>query len=883
MAKSSSPPKWVNALLNKFLDAHLSDAIIGDLSEAFFDDLEHHGYSKARRRYIAGALGFFRYYRFKKKGQFYQSRLNAFDMFFNYLKTSLRSFSKRRAYFLLNILGLSIGIASFLAIQKYVQFEKSFDRFHNKPDEVKRVLRYDSNNNSYMVGSDPDVAVDLKAGIPGFSAVTRFYQRDNGAFQVEENGRKEVYEDLNLLYADTDFFSVFKFDFLHGNSQNSLEKPNGLILTESMALRFFGQVNVVGKSVSFKDPNFPMISASVIAVVKDVPKNSHFSFEAILSMSTQVRNGQRLDQLGWNAFDTYARINENFQETQVQTQLEAIARNHFVNKENISLHLQTLTDIHLGSTDLQGIEGGTDKRLISYLSFTSVFILLMAYFNYINFSTAKSLERAREVGVRKVLGSGKWHLVSQFLVETFLINFFSLLVALVLLMALAPLIPIRSIGFGWETLFQFYGDEAILLTSALVLGTMISGFYPALLMSSWSPSVVLRGKLSGSSGGKVMRSVLTTAQSIVSLALVVITTVIYSQVNFMISQDKGMNIDHTLVVETPTITGDNYRTSLQTYRNKLLAHPYVKSVSTASTLPGNTLNYETPIRFPNQPVRESVRIYTDGIDEQFIQHYDIDLLAGRGFDMSFGNERANALLNKTAADLMGFSSPEEALQKLVIMEGDTVRVIGVIDDYHHFSLKQGFTPQILRYYGTWIPHFSVKVNYNESTQWSDLIEKMEEDYYASFGENLFTYRFLDQSFNAQYEEDRQFGNISGFFSAIAITIAILGLLGFVAFTISVRSKEIAIRKVLGAKKRSIIFNLSKNTLILNILAGVVASTFSYYYLTGWLDQYAFQMDLTILHFALPVIGLLAVVVLVIVIQSLGLLTKNPISAINNDG
>lgn len=734
-----------------------------------------------------------------------------------------------------------------------------------------------------MASCDPDVAVDLKAGIPGFSSVTRFYLRNNGAFQVEESGTKDIYEDLDLIYADTDFFSVFDFEFIYGNSKNPLSKPNGLILTESIARRFFGKTDVIGKPVSFKDPNFPMITGEVVAVVRDVPKNSHFSFDAILSMNTQVRNGNRLDQLGWNAFDTYARINDNFQEAQVQTQLEDISRDHFVNKENISLHLQTLTDIHLGSTDLPGIEGGTDKRLITYLSFTSLFILLMAYFNYINFSTAKSLERAKEVGVRKVLGSGKWHLVSQFLVETLLINLFSLAVALVLLMALAPLIPIKSVGFGWETLFQFYGNEAVLLTSALVFGTMISGFYPALLMSSWSPSVVLRGKLSRSSGGKVMRSVLTTAQSTVSLTLVVITTVIYSQVSFMINQDKGMNIDHTLVIETPTITGDNYRASLQTYRNKLLAHPYVKSVSTASTLPGNTLNYETPVRLPNQPIRESVRIYTDGIDEQFLQHYDIDLLAGRGFDNSFGNERASALLNKTAADLLGFTSPDEALQKRVIMEGDTVRIIGVFNDYHHFSLKQSFIPQILRYYGTWVPHFSVKVNYNESIQWSDLIKELENDYYAYFGETLFAYRFLDQSFNAQYEEDRQFGNISGFFSAIAITIAILGLLGFVAFTVSVRSKEIAIRKVLGAKRSSIILNLSGTTLILNMLAGLVASVFSYYYLTDWLNQYAFQLDLTVLHFALPVAGLLAVVVLVIIIQSMSLLTRNPVSAINNYG
>lgn len=883
MPKLPGPPKWVNSLLHKFLDGHLSDAIIGDLTEAFFDDLEHLGHRTARRRYTLSALGFFRYYRFKKKSQPYQSRINALDMFFNYLKTSLRSFSKRRAYFLLNILGLSIGIASFFAIQKYVQFEKSFDRFHNKPEEVKRMLRFDSDNNSYLTTSDPDVAVELKAGVPGFSAVTRFFSRNNGAFQVEENGNKEIYEGLNLLYADTDFFSVFNFKFIHGNSQNPLEQPNGLILTESMALRFFGRTDVVGKPVSFKDPNFPIIAANVVAVVQDVPKNSHFSFDALLSMSTQLRNGQSLDQMGWNAFNTYVRINDNFRETKARAQLQAIAKNHYVNNENISLYLQDLTEIHLGSSDLQGIQEGTDRRLVSYLSFTSLFILLMAYFNYVNFSTAKSLERAKEVGVRKVLGSRKGHLISQFLVETFLINLFSLLLALIFLMALAPLIPIKSVGFGWESLFKFYGNEGLLLIAALVVGTLASGFYPAMLMSAWKPSVVLRGKLSGSSGGKAIRSVLTTAQSIVSLTLVVITTVIYSQINFMIDQDKGMNIDHTLVIETPTITGNNYRASLQTYRNKLIAHPYVKSVSTASTLPGQSLNYGTPIRFPNQPISESVRIYTDGIDEQFLKHYDIDLLAGRGFDNSFGNESGNAIVNNTAASLLGFSSPAEALQKQVIMENDTVRIIGVINDYHHFSLKQSFTPQILRYYGTWIPHFSVKINYNESIQWPDLIEALEEDYYASFGDNLFAYRFLDQSFNAQYEEDRQFGNISGFFSAIAITIAILGLLGFVAFTVSIRSKEIAIRKVLGAKRRSIIFNLSGNTLALNAFAGLLASIFSYYYLTDWLNQYAFQLDLTILHFALPVIGLLAVVVLVIVIQSLSLLTKNPVSAINNDG
>ncbi len=862
--------------MERLLEPRLYDAIMGDLLEDFYETLKDKGLRAAKRHFVWSALGIVRHYRLRKTRNRQRSNFNA--MFKNYLKTSFRSFYRRKAYFLLNILGLSIGLASFIAIQKYVEFERSYDRFHEGAESIHRILKYDNGNQSYSVSNHPDIGLKLKTDVPGIEAVTRFYNRDNGILQYTKDGDMDLYKDFTLFYADKDFFSVFSFPFIKGSGINPLEKPNNIVLTESMASRIFGDEDPVGKTVQFKDPNFPLLPCVVVGVTKDVPKNSHFQFDALLSLNTPVRDGTSLEKMGWEAYNTYVKLNGALPEEQ----LERVAREHFVDNSNHMLRSQAITDIHLNSGALFGITENGDKRLTNYLALTALFILLMAYFNYINFSTAKSLERAKEVGVRKVMGSRKSDLTIQFLIETFIINFISLILAVILLIGLAPLIPITNVGFGVDTLFKFFGNERLYIVLGFLIGTVISGLYPAIILSSFKPSVVLRGKFSRSSSGKTIRGLLTSLQSTISVALVIITTVIYSQINFMIKQDKGVDITDVLVIETPDIRGENYRTQLGVYKNMLLSHPFVQSVSTSSTLPGNSLNYATPVRLPDQRIEEAIMLYTDGIDEDFIKHYDADLLAGRTFDRTFGNEFDKVLLNETSIRLLGINSPEEALQSNLLMEGDTFNVIGVIGDYNHYSLKQSVNPQIFRYYGSWVPQFSVKMTANSQASWTDQIALLENDFHEAFGDNLFNSRFLEQSFNAQYDEDRQFGNISGFFSAIAIIIAILGLLGFIAFTVSVKSKEIAIRKVLGASKGSIILNISRNALVLNLVSGLIAGGIAYYFLGDWLNQYAAQLNLSALHFLIPIIGLVTIVGLIITVQSLSLLSKNPVSAINTE-
>jgi putative ABC transport system permease protein len=875
--KNNQPPKWIIKLLERSLAPRLYDAIIGDLLEDFDQQVHVLGHKKAKLKFLTAAFGVIRQNRLRKIKTKQHSNFNA--MFKNYLKTSFRSFSRRKAYFFLNILGLSIGLASFIAIQKYVMLERSYDKFHDNAADVKRILQYDAGNQNYSVGNKPDLASKLLTQLPGIEYATRFYNRNNGVLQYESNGKKDLFNDFDLFYTDEHFFSIFSFPIEKGNHNNPLANSNSIVLTKSFAAKIFGDVNPIGKTVYFKDPNFALLPCIVTAVVEDVPKNSHFKFNALLSMKTPVRDGLSVDKMGWKAYSTYVKVNNAGINDE---QLERVARTHFIDNENLGLRQQPITDIHLNSSALFEVGQNGDKRLINYLSMTSFFILLMAYFNYINFSTAKSLERAKEVGVRKVLGSRKSDLTIQFLIETFIINIISLVFALGLLVVLAPIIPITTVGFDIESIFQFYGNELIFIGIAFFAGTLISGLYPAIVMASFKPSIILKGKLSNSGNGKIFRGFLTSIQSTISVALVIITTVIYSQINFMINSEKGADITDVLVIETPDIRGDNYRTQLGVYRNKLLSHPFIESVSTSSTLPGNSLNYATPARLPNQRVEASIMLNTDGIDENFIDHYDIKLLAGRTFDTSFGDERSKVLLNETAIRLLGINNPEEAIEAKILMEGDTFSVIGIMNDYNHFSLKQHVNAQVFQYYGSWVAHFSVKMNSNSQENMAHQLTQLEEGYHEAFGNNTFNPKFLEQSFDAQYDEDKQFGNISGFFSAIAIIIAILGLLGFIAFTVSIKSKEIAIRKVLGARKRGIIFNISKSALLLNLISGIFAAGFAYYFLEGWLNQYASQLNLSVMHFVIPIIGLISIIGLIIVVQTLKLLSKNPVSAINSD-
>ena len=873
----NSPPKWMIKWLEKTIDPFLLPGVMGDLLEEYEVRLEQEGERKANRHFISSALGFVRQKRLRGSKNTRSQKPNSITMLKNYIKTSFRNFRRRKAYFVLNILGLSIGLASFVAIQKYVGLERSYDKFHQDASSIVRILQYDRGNQNYSVGNHPNVSLILKNQLPNVEVATRFFNRTNGLIQYEANGKKDRYKDFNLLYADEDFFSIFSFPVIKGNKNNPLAQPNSLVLTQTLANRIFGSENPIGQTLQFKDPNFPFISCVVSAVVEDVPKNSHFRFEALLSLSTPVRDGQSVDKMGWNAYNTYAKTTQPISDDE----LESVARTHFVDNQNITLSSQPLTEIHLNSNALFEIEQNGDKRLTNYLSLTSFFILLMAYFNYINFATAKSMDRAKEVGIRKVLGSRKKGLTIQFLTETLILNTVSILLAFGILLALAPVIPIKSVGFDIDQLFNFYGLEGLYIGLAFVVGTFISGIYPALVMSSFKPSVILRGKFSKTATGRTLRTLLTSVQSTISVALVIITTVIYSQIHFMINQEKGVNIDNILVIETPDVRGQNHRTQLEVYRNKLQSHPFVQSVSTASTLPGNSLNYSTPARLPNQRIEESILLNTDGIDENFIDHYEADLLAGRTFDRSFGNEWDKVLLNETAIKLLGIADSEAALQSKVLMEGDTFMVIGVMGDYNHYSLKQSVNAQVFRYYGSWVPQFSVRL----SSKIADLpqqISILEQDFHEVFGENQFNSKFLDQSFDAQYDEDRQFGNISGFFSIIAIIIAVLGLIGFIAFTITSKGKEIAIRKVLGATSKSIVLDISKVTLRLNLLAGLVAGGVAYYFLKDWLNQYATQLNLSVLHFVLPIGGLMIVIGLIIAIQTSSLLSKNPVSAINSD-
>ncbi len=860
------PPKWAVNLLKKMLDPFLFNGIYGDLLERYHEIYQQNGKINASWYFIWNTLGFIRYWRLFKKRKLHFSNSISPGMIKNYLKTIFRSFLKRKAYVFLNIAGLSIGIASFILIWQYVNYEKSFDQFHEHSDRIYRLTRKDKSIGKEMANTKPDLLDDLVDAVPEMKKGTRFFIRRNASLLVEKDGTQEIFKDLDVSYADSNFLSVFTFpSALAFQNSNALAKINSIVIVESLALKLFGKSEVVGQRIGVKDPNFPLTFFNITEVIKDVPKSSHFRFDALLSLNTPLRGGQSLKDLNWNGFYSYMLADRNADPTAIQSKLDNFSGEYFKDEVNMGFGLQAMTDIHLKS-DINFEAGkNNDIRTVNYLAMTAFLILLMAYFNYINFSTAKSTDRAKEIGVRKVLGAQKGELRLQFFVETAIINILSIVVAILLLFMLKQLFPSEQALFfynNWQSIFSISGLYLVLI---LIAGIFLSGLYPAFVMSSFNPLKILSGSFKGLGKGIPVRNFLVSAQYTISIFLIIASLVIYNQVNYMLKQDKGIDINDVLIVNLPDIRDENYREKLGVYKNELEQMAFVTSISTASTTPGNGYNYSVQARTTQQLATETSTFYIDGVDENFLDHYKAELLSGRNFRGATEGEKSKVILNEAAVRQLGFNTNEEVIGKELLFDDSNFEVIGVIANYHHKSLKEAYDPQILAYYGTYVPHFSVRIPSNPSQQ-ANYLAQLESSYKTVFGQP-FDYFFLEQHFNTQYESDVNLLKLSGVFSFIAILIAVFGLIGMVAFTITRRLKEVAIRRVLGASAWGILMILSRKVLILNLISGVVAALLSITYLNQWLNDFAFKINLSLLHFLVPIILVLGITILIVLLQS----------------
>jgi putative ABC transport system permease protein len=800
----------------------------------------------------------------------------------NYLLIASRNLRKRATFSFINIFGLALGICACLAILRYIDFETSYDNFHTNHTSLYRINRTFLRNGERQ---QPNVMTTYGLG-PALGEEIRevkLYVRTHPGNAVvttqTASGQTRAFHENNLLIADSTFLDAFTFKIIAGNKKTPLDDPNAIVLTRAMAAKYFGEEDPIGKDVRLNGGRMNG-DYVVTAVVENTPDNSHFYFDFLLPIHNLFLDGQykKDDGWAWNNFNTYVQLNENASLTGATARLPAFAARFL--DPNVSnragtyeLRLQPIRAIHL-ETGIRHDEGSVSPDTLYFFAMIACFILIMAWINYINLSTARAMERAREVGIMKTIGARRGELVMQFLLESILINALAMLLSVGMAYLLIP----RLGSVLGKTITLDLMDHRLwyILGLMLVAGTLASGLYPAFVMSAYKISSALRSTRESFP----LRKVLVVFQFACSLLLLGGTWMVYQQVNFMQSQDTGLQMDQMLIVPGPgTIDWNEAKRRIAILKEEVKKLDGVESVTSSGALPGAGYNWGADVYRAGNEASDFKLGCVVWVDPDFLSTYKIPLVAGRNFDIARASDMKALIINEASLQAFDLGTAEQALDEKLVMDGDTSSIIGVVKDYNWNSLKSEVTPFLFGA-DTVIPaNLSVELRAGSVQQTTEAIGKI---YQQLIPGEPFEYYFLDDSFNAQYKGDQQFGKIFGLFAALAIGISCLGLWGLASFTTSQRMKEIGVRKVLGATVVNIVYMLCSQFMKLIVVASFIAIPLAWYGMDSWLSTFAFRISIGWELFAWPLTFLLGVALLTVGIQVLRGATANPADVLRTE-
>ncbi|QHT69220.1 FtsX-like permease family protein [Rhodocytophaga rosea] len=797
----------------------------------------------------------------------------------NHLTIAVRTLLKNKVFSLINVAGLAIATTAFLLIMYYVQFEYSYEGFNAKADHIYRVT-LDLYKGAEYVATDsetyPALAPALKTQMPEVAD----YVRVQHVGECEAGVKEKSILVERVYAADASLFSMFSFSFLKGNPTEALRQPMQAVLTETVARKIFGSTDVVGKVFHVK----PLTeNVTVAGVIQDIPENTHLKLDIILSLITLEKLGRDMNSWNSNNNYTYVELKPGTTLVQLNQTLKNISKERLKNE---MLTAEPIKDIHLYSHKGFEPEVNGDIQIVRFLIAIAIVILLIGLINYVNLTTARVIERAKEVGIRKTLGSSKVSLIHQFLVESALINVAALLISLLLIQLCLPLYT-EIIGKPIPTTIFQNRNFWYTLAFTFLVNNLLSGIYPAIFLSSARPSLILQRRFSGSPQSSYLRKGLVVTEFAASVILIATTFIVYQQVHFMRSQKLGMDASQILVVTAPVLTG-NDSVSLrnkEVFRNELLKKPYVQQVAGSSSVPGvsiHELNTQNSIVRYGSDDKAGYNYYLYGIDAHFIPTLGIEMAAGRNFFESSPNA-GDVIINEEAARQLGFASPAEAIGgkiNLPYYPGTAYStIVGVIKNFHQRSLKETHLPLIHWYNGNYNNFYTLKIDTKHARE---IVTATEKTWQQLFPGQTLEYYFLNEMFDQQYKSEFQFGKITGIFSGMAIFIACLGLFGLASFAISQRTKEIGVRKVLGASVSNIVLLLSKDFLRLVLIAFVVAAPIAWYGLHQWLQNFAYRIDVSfwILVLAGILTGIIAL--LTISFQAIKAAVMNPVKSLRNE-
>ena len=807
-------------------------------------------------------------------------------MLLNYFKIAWRTLIRNKVFSAINIVGLAMGLATCLLISLYVLDELSYDRYNEKANRIVRVffsgsMQGGTINEAHVM---PPVAQTLKADYPEVEEATRLRATGSPSITVDD----KTFRDETTAYVDSNFFQVFTLPLIQGDARTALLQPNTAVITRATAQKWFGSENPIGKLFTIKSWN---ALYKVTGIIEQVPTNSHFHFDLFLSMA----GFQEARSPSWmtSEFFTYLTLPKGYDYKQLQAKLPQVVAKYmgpqvqqafgmsyaqFQQKGNhLGLFLQPLTDIHLHSTFAYDLTPPGDIQYLYIFGAIALFMLLIACINFMNLSTAGASKRAKEVGIRKVMGSVRQSLTSQFLIESLLLTAIALVLSVGLVYLTLPLFNELS---GKELVLDGLGNPWFVL-GLLLLGVVVgilAGSYPAFFLSSFKPVQVLKGiKFTGSRNSIGLRSGLVVVQFFISITLIIGTTVVYQQLNYIQNKKLGYEKDQVLVLPETGLLGPK----AAVFRNQISQDPRVVQVSTSGYLPAGPSYNNNFMVYPETRSTQLVKTLRYDVDYNYIPTLGMRMAMGRNFSEAYGTDSSGVLLNETAAQTLGWGN--KALgHSISHTENDgtknTYRVIGVVSDFHFRSMHERIAPLVMvlgQSAGTMI----VKIKTKDIT---GLVATLKKQWNQLTADVPFTYSFLDERFNETYLAEQKTGRILGLFAALTIFVACLGLFGLATFTAEQRTKEIGVRKVLGASVGSIVGLLSKDFLKLIVVALVLAGPVAWFAMTRWLQDFEYRITIAWWLFALAGLLAIGIALLTVSFQSIKAALVNPMKSLRSE-
>lgn len=809
-------------------------------------------------------------------------------MFKNYFRTAWRNLVKYKSLSVINIGGLVVGIASALVLLSYVSFQSGYDGFNVRGRELYRVnlALYEEGKQVFQSAENyPALAPVLKKEIPEVLDAARLYNmgyKNNCVFTYNEVPFRET----EFMYADASFLRMFTYPFVKGDPSTALSEPYSAVISASRAKKIFGFTDPIGKSLKMDDDDRNAELCKITGVFKDVPANSHLQFKILMFYSTLYhRNGGAARfESKWDRKDfyTYALLRPGADPALVQAKLAGVIARYLPDEKarhrQSVLSLEALSSVHLttGLIDEPGVPA--NPAAISFLVIIAAFILSIGWINYINMTTASSANRAKEIGVRKVLGSRRGDLVRQFLLESFTLNMIAAVLAVGLVLTARPLL--NALFHMHIELAGLLGDiRGWVFIGFIVLGSVLSGVYPAFVLSALRPVSVLKGKVRSQPSGLMLRKSLLVFQFALSIFLIIGTVTVFQQVHFMLNKDLGMNISQVVVLDRPgkwDTARRQHNVYVQRFKETLEQSPLVESVGMSDELPGKEIRNPGSYRLKNAGDLAGLSVSAFSVDEHFLQLLQFRFLAGRNFSVLYKTDKDGLVMTMSAARAFGFHAPQEAIGQQVVSDGSVYTVLGVVDDFHQLSLDKAAKPMIFQLNNSDAREFEYYLVKIKGAHTQAAIEQIRAAWNEAFRNNPFNFRFLNEDFNRQYNSVIQFRVLFAAFAFIAIVISCIGLFSLLAFMIQQRIKEIGIRKVLGAKVRDIVVLLSAEFLKLVFLANVVAWPLGWLLMNSWLKGFAYRIEIHLWLFVASGAAALVVAGLTISVQAVRAGLANPI-------